>query len=96
LFSEESSISKDNNLLRVSEKSSLLSFGKFDKINGKYILTGGGSPNEVKILDISNRHYATFYGFSYEVFTGDFSSDNKMIALAGDQDFVRIYSVDLD
>lgn len=74
----------------------MLYFGTFDKLSGKYILAGGSNPNEAKLLDISNRHYATFYGFSGDVYAGDFSNNNKMVALGGADGYARVYTVDLD
>lgn len=68
-------------------------FGKFDNNNGKYILTGGSSPNQAKIIDISNKPYALFNGFDKELYCGEWSHRNDFVALSGADGIVRIYQV---
>lgn len=95
-LAEESQLAKENNALRPTGKDGMYYFGKFDKVNGKYILAGGANPHEARLLDISNRTYATFYGYQKELFTGDFSHDNQLIALSGADGIVRIYAASLE
>ena len=70
-------------------------FGKFDRILGKYILTGGTSPNRVYLLDISNKQYAVFSGFANEIYCGDWNSTNSLIAFSGKEGSIWIYKVAL-
>ena len=94
-FSEDNTLIRENQMLKVSNKESMLYFGKFDSIQGQYILTGGANPNEVYLMDIANRHYATWYGMKGEIFSGEFSPDNKLVAFGGAEGIVRIYSLEL-
>lgn len=74
---------------------SMLYFGRFDRKWGKYVLTGGATNNLAKIVDISNKPYAVFKDFEKELYCGEWSSDNSMIALSGDDGVVRVFEVNL-
>lgn len=74
---------------------SMLYFGRFDRKWGKYVLTGGSNPNQAKILDISNKSYAVFQDFDKELYCGEWSSDNRLVALSGDDGVVRLFEVNL-
>ena len=88
------SAEKESDNLR-SNPESMAYFGKFDRKFGKYILTGGASPNIAKIMDISNKPFAVFRGFERELYCGEWSSDNKLVAMSGDDGTVRIFEVRL-
>ena len=81
--------------LKTNNPPSFLYFGRFDYVSNRYILTGGCNGNEVKLFDITSKHYATFSGFEREVVCGSFSRDNSTIALGSVDGFVRMYNVNL-
>lgn len=81
--------------LKTNKPSSFLYFGRFDYVSNRYILTGGCNGNEVKLFDITSKHYATFSGFEREVVCGSFSRDNTTIALGSVDGFVRMYNLNL-
>ena len=70
---------------------SWLYFGKFDNKAGKYILTGGGTPNSAKIIDISNKPFAHLSGFDKELYCGEWSNNNSIFALSGDGGSIRLF-----
>ena len=81
---------KNNDMIKIEQESSAY-FGKFDLKSGRYILTGGASPNMAKIMDISNKTYVTFTGFEKELYCGEWSNNNQYVALSGDDGCIRIY-----
>ena len=70
-----------------------LYFGRFDRRWGKYILTGGSNPHQAKIVDLSNKNFVTFQDFGEELYCGEWSSNNGMICLGGQDGCVRLYEV---
>jgi WD40 repeat protein len=78
----------------VASETSLY-FGRFDRKWGKYILTGGSSPNQAKIVDISNKLFVSFQDFERELYCGEWNSDNSMICLGGDDGTIRLFEVNL-
>lgn len=82
--------------LKTNRPPSNLYFGRFDPIMSKYILTGGSNGNEVKLFDITSKHYATITGFSSEILCGSFNRDNTMIAVGGSDGYARVFNIQLD
>lgn len=86
----------------TAKNQTFLNFGKFDKITGKYILTGGTPGEEggkdgceAKIFDITGKHYVTFTNFSSGVLCGDISNNNDHVVLGTNDGEVRMYEINL-
>ncbi len=83
-----------------------MNFGTFDKINGNFVLAGGtgGETNKegdsrgnlAKIFDINGKQFVTFRNFDSGVICGNFSNDNKKVALGTSGGIVRVYDINLD
>ncbi len=87
----------------TASNQTFLNFGLFDKINGKFILTGGTGGKEgetegceAKMFDITGKHYATFTNFNSGILTGDLSNYNDRIALGTSDGEIRMYNFKLN
>eukprot|EP00003_Mantamonas_plastica_P004554 TRINITY_DN1360_c0_g1_i10.p2 TRINITY_DN1360_c0_g1~~TRINITY_DN1360_c0_g1_i10.p2 ORF type:complete len:231 (+),score=81.46 TRINITY_DN1360_c0_g1_i10:1248-1940(+) len=78
----------------MTDEPTLLYSAQFSKDGADLIAAGGSGANEAKVFD---RHslalIGTVAGMSNGVYTVDFSEDNKMLAVAGGDNAVRVLDI---
>ena len=69
--------------------------GQFSKKNNDIILAGGSGANEVKLFDRSNNNkaFCCIYSLPREIYSVDFSHDDKMFAITGADGLVSVFRI---
>jgi COMPASS component SWD3 len=77
---------------KISSEPCYLYAGQFSKKECDIVAAGGSNTNEVKLFDITRaKTISCIHGLPREVYSIDFSFDDKLLAISGGDGFLRVF-----